>query len=57
MRGRGGALWVATFLTLGYFLGENWRQVAELVQHYIVYASAAIFAAAALWYFLWKRSR
>ena len=27
----GGALWVTTFLSLGYFLGENWRQVAELV--------------------------
>src|SRR6476659_25336 len=40
----GGAVWVATFLALGYFLGENWRQVAELVHHYIVYASLAIVA-------------
>ena len=53
----GGALWVATFLTLGYFLGENWRQVAELVQHYLAYASAAIVTAAVLWYLLWKRPR
>jgi membrane protein DedA with SNARE-associated domain len=51
----GGALWVATFLTLGYYLGEDWRQVAELVNRYIVYASVAIVAAAALWFFLWKR--
>src|SRR6185503_10483178 len=53
----GGAVWVATFLTLGYFLGENWRQVAELIHRYIWYASAAIIAAGILWYVLWKRIR
>ena len=51
----GGALWVATFLTLGYFLGESWRPVAELVQHYIAYASAAFVSAGVLWYILWKK--
>jgi membrane protein DedA with SNARE-associated domain len=51
----GGALWVATFLSLGYFLGERWRQVAELMHVYIGYASAVIVAAAVAWYFLWKR--
>ena len=50
----GGAIWVGTFLSLGYFLGENWRQVAELVHQYVVYASVAIIVAAA-GYFLWKR--
>jgi membrane protein DedA with SNARE-associated domain len=53
----GGAIWVATFLTMGYFLGENWRQVAELVHRYIVYASVAIIVAGGLWYFLWKKAR
>jgi membrane protein DedA with SNARE-associated domain len=48
----GGALWVTTFLTLGYLLGENWRQVAELVNRYIVYASVAIILAGVLWYVL-----
>ena len=51
----GGALWVTTFLTLGYFLGENWRQVAELIHRYVGYASVAIIAAAIVWYVLWKR--
>ena len=50
----GGAIWVGTFLSLGYFLGENWRQVAELVHQYVVYASVAIIVAAA-GYFLWRR--
>jgi membrane protein DedA with SNARE-associated domain len=53
----GGALWVATFLTLGYFLGENWRPVAELVHQYVVYASVAIVAIAALWYVFRKKPR
>ncbi len=53
----GGAIWVATFLTMGYFLGENWRQVAELVHHYIVYASVAIIIAGVIWYVLWKKAR
>jgi membrane protein DedA with SNARE-associated domain len=53
----GGAIWVATFLTMGYFLGENWRQVAELVHRYIVYASVAIIVAGGLWYVLWKKAR
>jgi membrane protein DedA with SNARE-associated domain len=51
----GGAIWVGTFITVGYFLGENWRQVAELVHRYVAYASIAIVAAAAIWYVLWKR--
>jgi len=53
----GGALWVATFLTLGYFLGENWRQVAELVHQYIAYASVAAIAAGVVWYMFWKRAK
>jgi membrane protein DedA with SNARE-associated domain len=53
----GGALWVATFLTLGYFLGENWRQAAELVHRYVAYASVAIIGAGLLWYVLWKRTK
>ena len=53
----GGAVWVATFLTLGYFLGEDWRQVAELVHRYIVYASLVIIAAGILWYFRWIKPR
>ncbi|MBZ5631702.1 MAG: DedA family protein [Acidobacteriia bacterium] len=53
----GGALWVTTFLTLGYFLGENWRHVAELLHRYVGYASVAIVAGGLLWYVLWKRAR
>ena len=53
----GGALWVGTFLTLGYFLGENWRQIAELVHRYIAYASVAAIAAGIVWYVRRKRAK
>ena len=38
----GGALWVSTFLTLGYYLGDNWKQIAELVHRDMGYASLTL---------------
>ena len=52
----GGLLWVTTFLTLGYYLGENWKQVAEAVHQYGLYVSLVLLAAA-LCYYLWTRRR
>lgn len=52
----GGLVWVTTFLTLGYFLGENWKQVAEAVHHYLLYVSIVL-AAAGLCYYLLRRRR
>ena len=37
----GAAGWVATFLTFGYFVGENWKQALRFVDHY-TYVSVAI---------------
>ncbi len=53
----GGVVWVATFLTLGYFLGERWRDVAELLHKYVGIGSAVLIAAAILFYFLRARKR
>ena len=50
----GGALWCASFITIGYFLGENWRQIAEMIHTYLLYASIAIVVLAAAVY-LWRR--
>jgi membrane protein DedA with SNARE-associated domain len=52
----GGLLWVSTFLTLGYFLGENWHAIADLVHRYLLYASLVLLAVAAGYYFLRTRS-
>ena len=34
----GAAVWVACFLTLGYFVGENWEQAVALVHRYTLLA-------------------
>jgi membrane protein DedA with SNARE-associated domain len=52
----GGVLWVTTFLTLGYYLGENWKQLAEAIHQYLLYVSIALIAAALCYYF-WKRGK
>jgi membrane protein DedA with SNARE-associated domain len=53
----GGLLWVSTFLTLGYFLGENWRRIAELIHQYVLYVSLALFAAMVVYYLLRGRTK
>ncbi len=47
----GAALWVATFLTLGYLVGASWRAASAAAQRYILIGSliAALTAAAAWW--------
>jgi len=46
----GGALWVSVFLVLGYFIGENWRTISELVHRDIGYASLIIVVAVAIFF-------
>lgn len=41
----GGVVWVAGFLTLGYFIGERWREVAELIHKYVLETSLVLIAA------------
>jgi membrane protein DedA with SNARE-associated domain len=40
----GGAVWVTTFLTLGYVVGENWKVIAAEVHRSILRASLIGFA-------------
>jgi len=47
-------VYFSTFLTLGYYLGENWKPIAELIHSYIHYASAVLIAVAIIGYF-WKK--
>jgi len=51
----GGFLWVSTFLTLGYFIGENWKAIAESIHQYVLYASIALLVGV-LCVYLWRRS-
>jgi membrane protein DedA with SNARE-associated domain len=52
----GGLLWVSTFLTLGYFLGENWKRIAESIHVYVLYFSIALLLAA-LGYVIYRKRR
>lgn len=53
----GGLLWVTTFLTLGYYLGENWLRISEIIEHYLLYFSVVVVAAAAAYYFFQRRRK
>jgi membrane protein DedA with SNARE-associated domain len=50
----GAALWVGTFLTLGYFLGERWHAVEREIHHDLVYVTIAAAVLIGAW-LLWRR--
>jgi membrane protein DedA with SNARE-associated domain len=52
----GGCIWVACFLTVGYYLGEGWGHVAQRFDSTILVLSAlAVLAGAAWWW--WKKKK
>jgi membrane protein DedA with SNARE-associated domain len=54
----GAAVWVSTFLAIGYYFGEHWEEVAAMIHENMLLISAVIVLLAlayALW--LWKRRR
>lgn len=54
----GAAVWVATFLTIGYLVGENWQAVMGLVERYTTIAILlAAAAGAALWWIRRRRAK
>ena len=54
----GGLIWVASFLTLGYYIGEDWRRIAGLVHQDLTLATLVLLAAVAAYLlFRWKKSK
>jgi membrane protein DedA with SNARE-associated domain len=53
----GGVCWAAAFLTLGYFIGEDWRRIAEVVDRYLLYGSMAVIAVVLLYLLVRKLAR
>jgi membrane protein DedA with SNARE-associated domain len=51
----GGLVWVCTFLTLGYFLGENWERIAENIHHGLLYFSIVVLVAVAVYILIRRR--
>jgi membrane protein DedA with SNARE-associated domain len=53
----GAAIWVATFLTLGYVLGERWEHTSAMMHRYSLVATGiAAATAAAVWWLRRQRS-
>ena len=46
----GGVCWATAFLTLGYFVGEDWRRIAEGIDRYLLYGSMAVIAVVLLYF-------
>jgi len=52
----GALLWVGTFISLGYFLGERWEAVEREVHHYMLWVAVGL-AILALAYFVWRAAK
>jgi membrane protein DedA with SNARE-associated domain len=52
----GALVWVTTFLSLGYFLGDRWQEMFERIHHHLTEAGLGILAVAVL-FWLWRRRR
>jgi membrane protein DedA with SNARE-associated domain len=50
----GAAIWAATFIGLGYLLGERWKAVQANIHHYLVGGAIAIVILAAA-YLVWRK--
>ncbi|HEY3741417.1 MAG TPA: DedA family protein [Bryobacteraceae bacterium] len=55
----GAAVWVATFLTIGYYVGEKWESIAEEVHKNLTWISLVILGIAGLYllYRWWSHRR
>jgi membrane protein DedA with SNARE-associated domain len=50
----GTVLWVSTFLSLGYLLGERWEAVEKNIHYYLVWVAVAM-VVAAVGYLVWRK--
>lgn len=50
----GAVLWAASFISLGYFLGERWQAVQKNIDHYLVGVTIALVIAAVAYLVWWK---
>jgi LPXTG-motif cell wall-anchored protein len=52
----GAALWSASFITLGYFLGDQWNRVTAVSDELMLAAAGTVVLAGGAYYF-WRRRR
>lgn len=52
----GAAIWVSTFLAIGYFLGEKWEAAAEHAHLILKFVAAAVVLGGIAYYIYWRRN-
>jgi membrane protein DedA with SNARE-associated domain len=52
----GGVVWVLTFLSIGYFVGDQWPRLERLIHNGAIVATVALVAGGLLWWKFRKRS-
>jgi len=53
----GGLLWVLTFVSLGYFLGDQWSRMDEEIHGVLLWLTMAAIAAALVYWWLRRRKK
>lgn len=53
----GAAIWVSSFLTMGYFLGDGWQHSSETIHKWILYLFGAGLGVGAVWLLLRRFNR
>ena len=53
----GAAIWVSTFLAIGYFLGDKWELAAEHAHVILTYVAGAALIGAISYYIYWRRNK
>ncbi len=53
----GAALWVASFLSLGFLVGENWQHVSALVDRYALLLTALVVTLFGIWWIAKGKSK
>lgn len=53
----GAAVWVTTFVALGYVVGEQWEHTSEIVHRWLLIAAGTLAVAAFAWWYIRYRRR
>ena len=53
----GALVWVVTFISLGYFLGERWKSISEEIHGVLLWLTIAAVAAGLLFWWLRRRKK
>jgi membrane protein DedA with SNARE-associated domain len=51
----GGLIWALTFLSIGYFVGDQWKRLEPLIHNAAIVATVALLAGGLIWWKFRKR--